>query len=207
MSALDAEAIRQAYRRGGGIYDASFGAVSWPARRRTVAAINALPGKRIVELGVGTGLALPLYAPEKRVTGVDLSNDMLEVARGRVARHELRCVEALLERDAEATGLPEAGFDVAVAMFVASVVPSPMRLMAEMRRLVRPGGAIFVINHFSAAGGPRLAVERAMAPFGRSLGWHPDFPFDRLLGPEDLAAARRKSMPPGGLFTLVELNR
>jgi phosphatidylethanolamine/phosphatidyl-N-methylethanolamine N-methyltransferase len=68
---------------------------------------------------------------------------------------------------------------------------------------VRPGGHILFINHFSAPSGPRLAVERAMAPLGRALGWHPDFPFHALLSPDDQARATMTSMPPGGLFTLV----
>ena len=72
-AALDREAILSAYRRWAGIYDRAFGAVSAPARRRTVALINRLPGRRVLEVGVGTGLALPLYAPEKRISGIDLS--------------------------------------------------------------------------------------------------------------------------------------
>lgn len=205
MSALDHEAVRAAYRRWAGIYDVSFGTVSRPARRRTVATINALPGTKVLEMGVGTGLALPLYAPDKRVTGIDLSVEMLAEARRRTARLGLANVDALLERDAQATGFADGTFDIAAAMFVASVVPDPGRLLAEMRRLVRPGGYLLFMNHFSAEGGPRLAVERALAPFARALGWHPDFPMGRLLPGEMIARARRTAMPPGGLFTLVIL--
>ena len=169
--------------------------------------VNALPGAHVLEVGVGTGLALPLYAADKRVTGIDLSPDMLQLARERVAEHRLTNIDALLELNAESTGLPGAGFDVAVGMFVASVVPHPDRLLAEMRRLVRPGGHILFINHFSARSGPRLWVERAMAPLGRALGWHPDFPFSALLGAADQARASMTPMPPWGLFTLVCLER
>jgi len=202
---LDAEAVRAAYARWAGIYDTAFGGVSAAARRRAVAAVNALPGSRVLEVGVGTGLALPHYRPEKRITGIDLSSAMLERARRRVADLGLRHVEALAELDAEATGLPEASFDIAVAMFVASVVPHPRQLLAEMRRVVRPGGQILFVNHFAAARGPRWWVERAMAPASRALGWHPDFAFAALLPPADLAAAEIQPVPPLGLFTLVRL--
>ena len=114
-------------------------------------------------------------------------------------------MEDLLELAAEATGLPAGSFDIAVDMFVASVVPNPRALLAEMRRLVRPGGRLLFINHFSALGGPRLAVERAMVPMAQGLGWHPDFPFSNLLDPADMGAATMTPMPPFGLFTLVEL--
>ena len=200
---LDADAVRSAYRRWAGIYDAVFGGVSAAGRRRAVAAVNALPGRDVLEVGVGTGLALPHYLPQKRVTGIDLSSDMLERARRRAAEHTLRNVTALQEADAEDTGFDDAQFDIAVAMFVASVVPDPRRLLAEMRRLVRPGGTLLFVNHFAATGGPRLAVERAMAPAGRALGWHPDFEFGALLPPDDLARATSVPVPPFGLFTLV----
>ncbi len=207
LTRLDHDDVRTAYRRQAALYDRMFGAFAGPARRRAVAAVNALPGRRVLEVGVGTGLALPLYASDKRVVGIDLSPHMLALARERVATSGLGHVEALLEANAEATGLEDASFDIAVGMFVASVVPHPDRLLAEMRRVVRPGGHLLFINHFSARGGVRLAIERALTPFGRALGWHPDFPMAALLPPADQARAELTPMPPGGLFTLVALVR
>jgi phosphatidylethanolamine/phosphatidyl-N-methylethanolamine N-methyltransferase len=207
VTRLDVDAVRTAYRRQAATYDRAFGAVSATARRRAVAAVNALPGTDVLEVGVGTGLALPHYDVGKRITGIDLSADMLALARQRVVTEGLSHVQALLELDAENTGLPAASFDIAVAMFVASVVPHPDRLLAELRRLVRPGGHILFINHFSAPGGPRLAIERAMTPLARALGWHPDFPFSALLPADAQANASFTPMPPLGLFTLVHLRQ
>ena len=204
-AALDADAVRSAYRRWASVYDALFGGVSAPGRRRAVEAVNALDGREVLEVGVGTGLALPHYLPQKRVTGIDLSSDMLDRARQRVAREQLSNVAALHEMDAEATGFADGQFDIAVAMFVASVVPNPRRLLAEMKRVVRPGGTLLFVNHFAATSGARLAVERAMAPAGRALGWHPDFKTEALLPSEDLVRSISASVPPLGLFTLVRL--
>jgi phosphatidylethanolamine/phosphatidyl-N-methylethanolamine N-methyltransferase len=203
--AMDADAVRAAYRRWAGVYDLMFGQISGPGRRRAVALVNELPGERVLEVGVGTGLALPLYLPGKRVTGIDLSAEMLEVARERVRQRHLRNVEALLELDAEETGFPDASFDIAVAMFVASVVPHPRQLLAEMRRVVRPGGHILFVNHFAAERGPRWWVEAAMAPASRKLGWHPDFALGALFSPADLAEVRLRPIRPFGLFTLAQL--
>ena len=207
MNKLDAEAVRTAYRRQAAIYDDVFGRVSRTARFRAIDAVNALPGAHVLEVGVGTGLALPHYSTSKRVTGIDLSADMLARARARVAAEGLVQVEALLELDAESTGLPSASFDIAAAMFVASVVPNPRRLLAELRRLVRPGGHILLVNHFVAEGGLRLAVEQAMTPLSRSIGWHPDFAPEDLFDAADMAQASFEPMPPFGLFTLVHLPR
>ncbi len=203
---LDAEAVRAAYARWAGIYDAVFGLVSAAARRRAVAALNALPeGRRVLEVGVGTGLALPHYRRGLRVVGIDLSPEMLAVARSRVERGRLQHVEALLEMDAEAMDLPDASFDAAVAMFVASVVPNPRRMLAEMRRVVRPGGLLLMVNHFAAERGLRLAIERALAPCSRILGWHPDFAMESVLTPAEMARAVIATCPPGGLFSLISL--
>jgi phosphatidylethanolamine/phosphatidyl-N-methylethanolamine N-methyltransferase len=203
--ALDADAVRAAYKRWAGVYDTVFGGVSGWGRRRAVAEVNRLPGTRVLEVGVGTGLALPHYTTDKRITGIDLSAEMLARAHAKVADHNLSHVDALLELDAEATGFPDAGFDIAVAMFVASVVPHPRRLLAEMRRVVRPGGHILFVNHFAAERGPRWWAERAMAPASRALGWHPDFAVDDLFGPADRGLVTFAAVPPFGLFTLARL--
>ena len=205
IAALDAASIRDAYRRWAGVYDTVFGGVSSFGRKRAVAMVNHLPGREVLEVGVGTGLALPHYHPDKRITGIDLSAEMLAQARERVTEERLRGVAALLEMDAEATDFPDASFDTAVAMFVASVVPNPRQLLAEMRRVVRPGGNILFVNHFAARRGPRWWIERAMAPASRALGWHPDFAMEAIFATEDTAQIQTQSVPPLGIFTLVRL--
>lgn len=204
-SALDADAVRAAYQRWAAVYDGVFGGVSAFGRRRAVDSVNRLPGERVLEVGVGTGLALPRYRSEKRITGIDLSSAMLQRARQRVAAGGMPNVEALLEMDAEETSFADDSFDIAVAMFVASVVPNPRRLLAELKRVVKPGGQILFVNHFLATGGLRLLAERGMARASRSLGWHPDFAIESLLPDADLKAAQIEPVPPMGLFTLVTL--
>jgi phosphatidylethanolamine/phosphatidyl-N-methylethanolamine N-methyltransferase len=204
-AALDADDVRAAYKRWAGIYDVAFGGVSTIARRRAVELANRMPGSRVLEVGVGTGLALPRYLPSKRITGIDLSTEMLAQAEKRVAEHGIANVEALHEMDAEATHFGDGEFDIAVAMFVASVVPHPRALLAEMRRVVRPGGNILFVNHFAADKGPRWWIERAMAPASRALGWHPDFAMEALFTPEDTMRSHAVAAPPFGIFTLVRV--
>jgi phosphatidylethanolamine/phosphatidyl-N-methylethanolamine N-methyltransferase len=206
-AALDSGAVVAAYARWAGVYDAVFGGVSAFGRRRAVEAVNRLPGTDVLEVGVGTGLALPRYRREKRVTGIDLSAEMLGKARERVAREGLSHVAALHEMDAEQTTFADASFDIAVAMFTASVVPDAKRLFAEMSRVVRPGGHLLFVNHFAAERGPRWWIERAMAPAARVLGWHPDFAVTDLLDPATTPIERREECPPFGLFTLLVVKR
>nr|WP_037225161.1 class I SAM-dependent methyltransferase [Roseomonas gilardii] len=204
-AALDASSVRDAYRRWAGVYDALFGGVSAFGRKRAVAAVNRLPGARVLEVGVGTGLALPLYRRDLRVTGIDLSREMLEKAAERVTNERLPNVDGLLEMDAEAMAFQDGAFDMAVAMFTASVVPNARQLYAEMSRVVRPGGRLLFVNHFAAEAGPRWWVERAMAPLSRVLGWHPDFELSALLDRETAEIEAIEPCPPAGLFTLVQL--
>lgn len=202
-SPMDANAVRAAYRRWAPGYDGVFGFISQAARERAVAAVNQAPGPEVLEVGVGTGLALPLYAPEKRVTGIDLSAPMLSRARQRAAALGLRNVEALEEMDAQNTLYEDGRFDIAVAMFVASVVPNPRALLKELRRVVKPGGKIMFVNHFARESGPLWWCERALAPASKLLGWHPDFRLGHIFSAADLAQARQR---PLGLFRLIELN-
>ena len=205
-SPMDADAVRAAYARQADFYDNWFGIVSRSARREAVKLVNRTPGQQVLEVGVGTGLALPFYSLEKRVTGIDLSGDMLTIARKRAAMNGLHNVEALLEMDAQATSFETGQFDIAVAMFVASVVPDPQALVAELRRVVRPGGKIVFVNHFAQDRGLIALIERALAPASAMLGWHPDFHFRHIFTAVDLAGAKITPMRPFGLFRLVELD-
>jgi phosphatidylethanolamine/phosphatidyl-N-methylethanolamine N-methyltransferase len=202
---MDAQAVRVAYRRWAAIYDFGFGIISKAARRAAVAAVNAAPGQNVLEVGVGTGLALPMYAPEKHVTGIDLSAEMLLQARARATELGLRNIDSLLEMDAQATSFADGQFDIAVAMFVASVVPNPRALVAELKRIVKPGGTILFVNHFAAERGPVWWVERAMAPASSLLGWHPDFHIGHMFADVDLKSATITSMKPMSLFRLIKM--
>ena len=205
VTTLDEDSILKAYRRWAGIYDTAFGRISSRGRLRAVSLVNRLAGTKVLEIGVGTGLSLPHYSSHKRITGIDLSRDMLDKAHQRVEREGLRNVVALREIDAEATDFADRSFDIAVAMFVASVVAHPRRLLAEMRRLVRPGGSILLVNHFVATKGPRRWVENAMAPASRVLGWHPDFAMENIFSVDDMPNLQVEPLQPFGIFTLVHL--
>ena len=182
-----------------------FGGICLLARRRAVALVNQLPGRDVLEVGVGTGLALPRSAPDRRITGIDLSAEMLALARKRVAAVGIANVEALREMDAEATDFPDASFDVAVAMFVASVVPNPRAAVGGNAARGAAGRQHLFVSHFAAENGPRWWIERGMAPASRALGWHPDFATDALFAPEELARITATPVPPFGIFKLVKV--
>jgi phosphatidylethanolamine/phosphatidyl-N-methylethanolamine N-methyltransferase len=175
------EAVKAAYRRYARIYDVVFGAVLQPGRRAVLEALNLTPGDRVLEVGVGTGISLPLYPRDVRITGIDVSREMLEKARARVARARLTNVDALLEMDAEAMAFPDASFNKVVAMYVVSVVPRPAKLLEELHRVCRPDGEIFIVNHFQSENPIIGTVERALAGFSSQIGFNPDLDLRELV--------------------------
>ena len=103
---IDNVMVTKAYARWAPVYDLVFGPVFEQGRRAAITAAERVGG-RILEVGVGTGLSLPLYPPSVRVTGVDLSREMLDKARARVQRRGLANVEGLHEMDAHAMDFPD----------------------------------------------------------------------------------------------------
>jgi phosphatidylethanolamine/phosphatidyl-N-methylethanolamine N-methyltransferase len=203
---LDLTSVREAYKRWAPVYDTTFGVVASAGRRTSVELINQRRGN-VLEVGVGTGLSLPHYAPYLKVTGIDLSPEMLEKARERVAKAGLMNVEGLYEMDAAHLNFADNSFTTVVAMYVMTVVPDPDKVMAELERVCVPGGEVMVVNHFSQDDGARGWVERKMAPFADRLGWHPVFPIDRVMGRPNLSLIERKSLWPMGLFTLIRFRK
>src|SRR5215475_12731278 len=98
---MDLHDTIRTYRLFSGSYDIVFGPVFHPGRKEAVRIANDRPGQRILEVGVGTGLSLPHFRPDSRVTGIDVSEEMLEKARRREARLRLSHVEGLHVMDAE----------------------------------------------------------------------------------------------------------
>lgn len=182
---MQIESVKAAYRRYASVYDAVFGPVLQPGRKAVVQALGLRPGDRVLEVGVGTGLSLPLYPRDVRITGIDVSREMLEKARRRLARQRLANVEALLEMDAEQMSLPDASFDKVVAMYVVPVVENPVRLLQELHRVCRPDGEIFLVNHVRSDNRFIAAVEKGLARFSDKIGFRPDFELRDMLSDVD----------------------
>src|SRR5262245_41221875 len=205
-SRMDETAIKTAYRRWAPVYDNTFGWVASEGRKHAVEIINARSG-RVLEVGVGTGLSLPGYRRELEIVGIDLSPEMLEKARERVAAEGLANVTGLHEMDAGDLKFPDGSFDTVVAMYVMTVVPEPEKVMRELARVCRPGGEVLLVNHFSTEEAMRGWVERRMAPFADKLGWRPVFDVARVMVCEDLTLIERRPLRPMGLFTMLRFRK
>lgn len=199
---MDLAAVKASYRHWAPIYDHTFGRITQAGRRRAVHHVNRRGGK-VLEIGVGTGLSLDRYAPHLEVTGIDVSTEMLDKARRKVAEQKLAHVARLSEMDARALAFPDNHFDTVVAMHVISVVPEPEKVMEEMARVCRPGGEVLIVGHFARERGFLAALERLFAPLADVIGWHSDFALSRVLGAPGLSVTASRPVPPFGLFTFL----
>jgi phosphatidylethanolamine/phosphatidyl-N-methylethanolamine N-methyltransferase len=202
-----------AYSRWAPVYDLIFDLPFHPGRAAAAraAAEAAGPGGEILVVGVGTGLELPLLPGNVLVTGIDISGPMLRAARARVERLGLAQVKGLQVMDAAALEFSDAAFDVVLAPYVISVVPHPELALDEAWRVLRPGGALIVMNHFAAPGGLRAGVERRMETAAAWLGWHPNFAYSTVgdwvdMRP-DARIVERSELAPMKLFTLLRIEK
>jgi phosphatidylethanolamine/phosphatidyl-N-methylethanolamine N-methyltransferase len=201
---MDLRDTIRTYRLFSGSYDIVFGPVFHPGRKEAVRIANDRPGQRILEAGVGTGLSLPYFRSDSEVTGIDVSVEMLEKARHRVERQQLKHVVALHVMDAEHLEFEDNSFDAVLALYVASVVPSPARFAAEMRRVCIPGGTIVLVNHFTSENWALRFMEKRLAHLARHIGFHADFPLGAFLRESQLAA---REIRPSNLFGYWRLLR
>ncbi len=199
---MEIEAVRQSYARWAPVYDHTFGALTNTGRRRAAAYISRFGGD-VLEVGVGTGMALPHYGQDVSVTGIDYSAEMLEKAREKVTRLGLTGVKSLLRMDARHLDFPDNHFDCVAAMHLVSVVPEPERVVAEMARVCKPGGKMVIVNHFARDKGILAAVEKFSARFPNLLGWHSDFAKSRVLGAPDMRVFVERALPPLGIMSLI----
>ncbi|WP_315700996.1 MULTISPECIES: class I SAM-dependent methyltransferase [unclassified Bradyrhizobium] len=208
---FDRQSVEQAYDRWAPIYDLVFGGVFEKGRKAAISATNKMGG-RVLEVGVGTGISLPLYAPNVRVFGTDISEAMLAKAKRRVAEQRLKTVEGLAVMDAEHLEFPDNSFDVVMAQYVVTAVPNPEAALDEFARVLRPGGELVILTRVSADDGLRRVIEQALQPVVRRLGFRTaEFAWSRytkwLSGAKDMELVERRLIPPLGHFSLVRFRK
>ena len=201
---MDLNDTIRTYRLFSGSYDIFFGPVFHPGRKEAVRIANDRPGQRILEVGVGTGLSLPHFRPDSRVTGIDVSAEMLDKAKRRTERLGLTQVDGLHVMDAENMSFADNSFDAVLALYVASVVPNPARFAAEMRRVCIPGGTIVVVNHFTSENPLVRFMEKRLGRLARHIGFHADFPFEAFQATSGLSI---REVRPSNLFGYWKLLR
>ncbi len=179
---MNVTAIGRFYDRFAGVYDHLFDHVFREGRAEAIRALELAPGSRVLEVGVGTGLTLPLYPAGTEIVGIDISQPMLREARERADRENGGKRVGLVRMDAARLAFPDDTFDGVYAPYVVSVVPYPRRVVEEMARVCRPGGKVVIVNHFGSRNRLGAFLEKRLTPLTHFVGFRLDLPVEAILG-------------------------
>jgi phosphatidylethanolamine/phosphatidyl-N-methylethanolamine N-methyltransferase len=202
VTVVENDFVAGVYEKLASVYDFTFGPTLHPGRVRSIKRIGIRPGDRVLEVGVGTGINAALYPCECSVTGIDLSASMLEKARERVARHDIHNMR-LLEMDAADLKFADETFDIVYAPYVISVVPDPVAVAREMRRVCRRGGRIVILNHFRSANALGARLERIISPFTVHIGFKSDLDLPAFLAQAELRPISIEKVNVPRIWSLV----
>lgn len=183
-------------------YDFFFGRVFVDREHEIIEDLNLRPGNRVLEVGVGTGIALDGYPPYAHIVAIDPSADMLKHARKRVEENGWRHIELKLG-DALKLDFPDNSFDVVTSFHVLTVVPDPYRMMSEMVRVCKPGGKIAITTHFQSSN-PIVAFFNSLVnPVTKLLGWTTRLRKQDVLKDHKITLERNEKKSPFSVHTVI----
>ena len=149
-------------------------------RKAAVELLSLSPGFQVLEIGVGTGLALPLYPESCTVTGVDVSEGMLEKALELVQEKNIQNTK-LLKMNAREMDFPDNSFDAVLGNLFISATDDPAKAMQEMKRVCKKGGYIVLMNHFRSESPYIAFMEKTFSPISSHLGFNSNLCLHSLL--------------------------
>lgn len=202
VTAVENDFVAGVYEKLASVYDFTFGPTLHPGRLQAIQRMDIRSGDHVLEVGVGTGINASLYPRDCAVTGIDLSDSMLEKARERVARKGIWNVR-LLEMDAADVKFADNTFDIVYAPYLISVVPDPVVVAREMRRVCRPGGRIVILNHFRSPNPLLASLERAISPFTVHIGFKSDLDLPAFLAQAELKPVSIEKVNVPRIWSLV----
>jgi phosphatidylethanolamine/phosphatidyl-N-methylethanolamine N-methyltransferase len=152
------------------LYDKVFGKIFFSRLRHVIEALDIPRGAKVLEVGAGTGTSFPAYPRHCEVTGIDLAPDMLARAQEKILENGWAHLK-IMEMNALDLKFPDNSFDYVMAFHVVTVVPDPIRMIQEAKRVCKPGGKIVIVNHFTSTFPLVGLLTEALDPVTRRLGW------------------------------------
>jgi len=152
------------------LYDKVFGKMFYSRLRHVIEALDIPRGAKVLEVGAGTGTSFPAYPRHCEVIGIDLAPDMLARAQDKILENGWTHLN-VMEMNALDLKFPDNSFDYVMAFHVVTVVPDPIRMIQEAKRVCKPGGKIVIVNHFTSTFPLLGFLTETLDPVTRRLGW------------------------------------
>ena len=206
IATVDGDLIERLYARFASVYNWLCGPILHAGRCEAMRALQLRSGDSVLEVGIGTGLTVALYPGDCRVTGIDISEPMLREAVTHVESRGQRNIH-LSKMDASELTFPDESFDVVYAAYVISVVPDPVAVLREMRRVCRIGGHIVLLNHFLSSHPFAAKLERLISPLTARAGFRADLDLPLLLAEAGLQPSSLRKVNTPKIWTLVQCRR
>jgi phosphatidylethanolamine/phosphatidyl-N-methylethanolamine N-methyltransferase len=184
------------------LYDKIFGKIFYDRLRQVIEALGIPNRAHVLELGVGTGTSFPAYPSDCEVIGIDLAPDMLAQAREKIVKNRWSHLK-VMEMNALDLAFSDDSFDFVTAFHTVTVVPDPIRMLTEAKRVCRPGGKIVIVNHFTTDLPVIGAVTEALDPLTRRLGWRTNLRLKPFLSAADLRLDTVYKLSKLSLYTVV----
>jgi phosphatidylethanolamine/phosphatidyl-N-methylethanolamine N-methyltransferase len=184
------------------LYDKIFGKMFYTRLERVIENLDIPPGAKVLEVGAGTGTSFPAYPAHCEVTGIDLAPDMLARARRKIEDNGWSHLK-VREMNALDLEFPENSFDYVMAFHVVTVVPDPVRMIAEAKRVCKPGGVIVIVNHFTSDFPLLGSLTEALDPVTRWLGWRMNLRLKRFIVDTDLTVDKVYKLSKTSLYTVL----
>ncbi len=184
------------------LYDKVFGKIFFARLRRVIEALDIPRGAKVLEVGAGTGTSFPAYPRHCEVTGIDLAPDMLSRAQDKILENDWSHI-SVMEMNALDLEFPDNSFDYVMAFHVVTVVPDPIRMIQEAKRVCKPGGKIVIVNHFTSRFPLLGFFTEAIDPLTRRLGWSTKLRLKPFIEEADLKVETIYKLSKLSLYTVL----
>lgn len=184
------------------LYDKIFGKIFYSRLRQVIGDLHIPRGARVLEVGAGTGTSFPAYPRHCQVIGIDLAPDMLARAQGKIRENGWSHLK-VMKMDALQLEFPDDSFDYVMAFHVVTVVPDPIRMVEEAKRVCRPGGRIVIVNHFTSDFPLLGSLTETLDPVTRRLGWRTNLRLRPFIESTELKVEKTYKISKLSLYTVL----
>ena len=201
MAGIDAHESKL-YSEFAPLYDKIFGKIFYSRLRQVIGDLHIPRGARVLEVGAGTGTSFPAYPRHCQVIGIDLAPDMLARAQGKIRENGWSHLK-VMKMDALQLEFPDDSFDYVMAFHVVTVVPDPVRMVEEAKRVCRPGGRIVIVNHFTSDFPLLGSLTETLDPVTRRLGWRTNLRLRPFIESTELKVEKAYKISKLSLYTVL----